>query len=81
MNSHGNNSLEAVVDRWEGDIVVLRTTDGQELLWPSENLPAGITEGSAVRLMMVTDKELTDSKRGLAKDILNEIFDTESNSE
>lgn len=78
MNSQESNTLEATADRWEGDFVVLRTSDGQELLWPSDRLPAGISEGSVVQLALLTDHDLTEERREAAKDILNEILNTGS---
>lgn len=81
MNKEGVNALEATVDRWEGDFVVLRTADGQELIWPGERLPPEVAEGEAVRLVLLTDKEETSERRELAKNILNEIFDTSQSEE
>lgn len=81
MNNGAPNSLEATVDRWEGDFVVLRTSDGQELLWPGDRLPSGISEGSVVKLVLRADQDMTEDRRELAKNILNEIFDTSSGAE
>lgn len=75
MNSQESNTLEATVDRWEGDFVVLRTSDGQELLWPGDRLPSGVGEGSVLKLALQADEQSTEDKQELAKDILNEIFD------
>jgi len=81
MNNGASNTIEATVDRWEGDFVVLRTSDGQELLWPGDHMPTEISEGSVVRLALLTDLESTEDRRELAKNILNEIFDTSSGAE
>ena len=81
MNNGAPNSLEATVDRWEGDFVVLRTSDGQELLWPGDRLPSEISEGSVVKLVLRADQDMTEDRRELAKNILNEIFDTSSGAE
>ena len=69
------------MDRWEGDFVVLRTADGQELLWPGDRLPSDVIEGSIVSLVLVTDQDATDERRDLARNILNEIFETNSDEE
>lgn len=81
MNEERKNILEATVDRWEGDFAVLRTTDGQELIWPGDRLPVEVVEGSVVHLVLLADQEAADERRDLAKDILNEIFDTSSSTE
>lgn len=39
----------AVVDRIEGDLAVLEL-GGVEVLWPVGSLPAGVVEGSALRV-------------------------------
>ncbi len=70
-------SVEATLDRFEGDSAVLRLTDGQELEWPSENIPDELEEGSIVRLALVMEDAAPGDRRALAQDILNEIFSGE----
>lgn len=81
MNEERKNILEATMDRWEGDFAVLRTADGQELIWPGDRLPAEVVEGDVVHLVLLADQEATDERRDLAKNILNEIFDTSASAE
>jgi hypothetical protein len=69
--------IKAVIDRFEGKNAVLRTEDGQELIWPIKNLPEDATEGSSIRLVLstsITDKE---EREKLAKTLLNEILKKE----
>lgn len=68
---------EVVVDRIEGSTAVLTLDDGQELNWPTDELPSDASEGDVLKLSLVTDEELTRDREGTAKAILNEIFDTD----
>lgn len=68
---------EVVVDRIEGGMVVLSLEDGQELLWPIEDMPSDTSEGDVLKLSLATEDELTTEREGTAKAILNEIFDTD----
>ena len=70
-------SINAVVDRLEGDFAIIRTFDQQELLWPKNNLPANIKEGSAVKLLLKTDQELEQDQQKLAQAVLREVFNNE----
>ena len=70
-------SIEATVDRFEGDFAVLRTGDGQEILWPSEQVPDNLQEGNIIRLALLSDDETATQRRTQAQDILNEIFNEE----
>ena len=68
--------LEAIVDRREGELVVLRTVDGQELMWPAAELPEDVVEGSTVVLTLGVPEESGTDRRALARDIINGIFGT-----
>ena len=74
MMNMSDKSLSGNIDRLEGEVAILRLSDGQELHWPVERLPAGATEGAAIRLFMLTDVDQTKSQKELAQEILNEIF-------
>jgi hypothetical protein len=58
-------SLHGVVDRHEGDCAVLVFDDGQRLLWPREQLPAGARESVAVTIALSVD--LIDTGRRSAR--------------
>jgi hypothetical protein len=69
--------LKAVIDRIEDNKAVIRTDDGQNLLWPIENLPEDTSEGSVVYINL-NKSELEEKEReNLAKDILNEVMNKE----
>jgi len=66
--------LPAVIDRFNDRQAVIKLADGQELLWPINNLPAGLTEGSAIKLYLSDLAEAEIKKQSLAKNILREIL-------
>jgi len=69
--------LKGVVDRFEGDKAVVRLDDGQQVIWPVNDLPEGVSEGEAVRLVLYTAKDDEVEREELAKAILNEILKDE----
>ncbi|MFH1187728.1 MAG: DUF3006 domain-containing protein [bacterium] len=71
------NPIKAVIDRIEESKAVIRSDDGQILLWPIENLPENTAEGSVVYISL-TKSEIEEREReNLAKEILNEIMNQE----
>ena len=68
------NYLSAKIDRIEGDFVVLKTDDDQEISWSRDNLPPGAEKGTKVCLELKTESEAVKSQQALAKEILNEIL-------
>ncbi|MFA5413265.1 MAG: DUF3006 domain-containing protein [Patescibacteria group bacterium] len=66
--------IKAVIDRFEGDSAVIKTEDGQELLWPKADLPEDAKEGAAVRLGISTNQTDEEERAKLAKTLLNEIL-------
>ncbi len=76
-----NKFLKAAVDRFEGDSAVIKTEDGQELIWPKSELPEGAKEGTAVRLALSTSQTDEEERAKLAKTLLNEILQNRSSDE
>jgi hypothetical protein len=70
--------LKGVVDRFEGEKAVVRLDDGQQVIWPFNGLPEGLSEGEAVRLVLYTAKDDEVEREHLAKSILNEILKDQS---
>jgi hypothetical protein len=66
-------SLCGVVDRYEGDYAVLAFDDGQRLLWPREQLPAGAREGVAVTIALSVDPMDTGQRSARLKGLLADI--------
>ena len=73
--------LKAAVDRLEGNFAVVKTEDGQELLWPIADLPEGVREGTAVRLNLSTSQTDEEERTKLAKSLLNEILQTKKDGQ
>ncbi|MDP3244189.1 MAG: DUF3006 domain-containing protein [bacterium] len=68
------NFLQTILDRFEGELAVLKTDHGQEFLWPRERLPEGAKESSVVYLEALLSPEKEAEREKLAKKILNEIL-------
>jgi hypothetical protein len=66
-------SLRGVVDRYEGNHAVLVFDDGQRLLWPREQLPAGAREGVTVAIAMTVDLADTEQRSTRLKGLLADI--------
>jgi len=65
--------LRGAVDRYEGDYAVLVFDDGQRLLWPREQLPAGTREGTAVAIALTIDLTDTEQRSARLKGLLANI--------
>jgi hypothetical protein len=71
------NYLNGTIDRIEDNQVIIKLENGSTLLWPKEKLPNNLTEGSALKLNILTDTKQTKNKEDVAKNILNEILQSE----
>lgn len=69
--------ITAVVDRIEGNKAVLKLDDGQSLLWSMDNWPSEAGEGTAVKLVLMTNKDEEAEREKIAKAVLNEILKVE----
>ena len=69
--------VKIIIDRFENDKAVLQTNDGHIIIWPKDKLPDGAREGAALNFSISTDAETEEDKKKLAKEILNEILNTE----
>ena len=67
----------AVVDRIEGNKAVLKLDDGQSLFWSMDNWPVEASEGTVVKLVLMTDKDEEAEREKMAKAVLNEILKVE----
>lgn len=70
--------LEGVIDRLEGEKAVIKIQDGQELLWPLNNLPTGLKEGSAVKIYLSDLATEEIKQENLAKNILRQILKSDA---
>jgi hypothetical protein len=70
-------NITLTIDRFENDKAILITQEGESILWPKNKLPNGLKEGSLIYFNIFNDEEGFKNKNQAAKDILNEILDTE----
>lgn len=68
------------IDRFEGEKTVLKTDDGDTIIWPKNKLPKEAREGSVLNFIISKDVETEDEKRELAKNILNELLEAKESS-
>lgn len=66
--------LTVTVDRFEGDKAVLKTNDGEIIVWPKNKLPEDSREGMILNINVKTNVEARKKINESAKDILNEIL-------
>jgi len=72
-------NIKIVIDRFEGEKAILKTEEGQSIIWPKNKLPVNAHEGMILNFNILNDKETEKDKNELAKEILNEILNTENN--
>ena len=70
-------NIKLTIDRLEGEKAVLLTEDGQSIIWPKNKLSAGSKEGMIFNFNILNDTETKKNKEELAKEILNEILNTD----
>lgn len=71
------NILKGTLDRFEENKAVIKTEDGQQILWPKENLSEDIKEGSAVDIVIFNEEAEQIQREKMAKTLLNEILKKE----
>lgn len=71
-------NIKITIDRFENDKVVLKTDDGDTIIWPKNKLPENTREGAVLNFNILSDLETEKDKREMAKEILNEILDVEN---
>lgn len=68
--------VKAVLESIDGDTAVLSLAGGQKINWPKEVLPNKAVPGAGIRLALSLEEDSESADKELARDILNEIFDT-----
>ncbi len=66
--------IKLTIDRFESDKAVLKTSDGQTIVWPKNLLPDNLHEGSVLSFDLAEEKEREYKNKQTAKDIINEII-------
>ena len=67
------------IDRIENEKAILKTENGETIIWPKDKLPAEVKEGAILTFTVFGDKEKEMGKKQQAKDILNELLNAEEN--
>ncbi|MEK7558033.1 MAG: DUF3006 family protein [Patescibacteria group bacterium] len=68
--------IKMTIDRFENDKAILKTTDNATVIWPKNKLPNQAHEGMTLAFEIEEEKTMEIENRKLAKDILNEILNT-----
>lgn len=66
--------INLTIDRFEGDQAVLTGLNGQNIVWPKNQLPGNLQEGASLVLEITESKERTEKICQTAKEIINEII-------
>ena len=61
--------LRGVVDRIEGDVVVVVLSDGNQLLVKRHHLPAEVKEGSVLDVVFSVNEEAAEEQRQKVEDL------------
>lgn len=69
-------TIKLTIDRFENNKAILKTDDGETIIWPKSKLLENSHEGMVLMFHITGDAEAEENKKQLAKDILNEILDT-----
>jgi len=72
--------FKITVDRFEGEQAVLKTENNTTINWPKNKLPADCREGSSLLFAISNNPQENKDSKQLAKDILNEILNTNSHN-
>jgi len=65
------NVIKGTIDRFEEGRAVIRTANGETIIWPKILLEENSKEGDAVNLIAWPDSSESDAKKQLAQEILN----------
>ncbi|MCD4761805.1 DUF3006 domain-containing protein [bacterium] len=71
--------IELTIDRFENEKAILKTEDSEIIVWPKNKLPKDSNEGSVIAFNISNSNDKKSNNKQLAKDILNEILNTDSN--
>lgn len=70
------NYLKGVIDRVEGDFLVIKISGDQELYWPKNSVDFNFSDGESVNIFLSKDEPETIKKEADSKDLLRQIFQT-----
>lgn len=68
------NFLKGIIDRIEGDFLVIKISGDQEIYWPKKSIDFNISEGDQINLFLSKDEPETQKTLSNTKDLLKQIF-------
>jgi bifunctional DNA-binding transcriptional regulator/antitoxin component of YhaV-PrlF toxin-antitoxin module len=68
------NLLRGIIDREEGDFIIIKVAGDQDLYWPKKQISFHYNEGEAVNIYLSKDELETEMSEAKAKTILRQIF-------
>jgi len=68
------NHLTGIIDRSEGDFVILKISGDQELYWPKKSIDFSYADGDTVNIYLTKDEAAPAESGDEAKNILRQIF-------
>ena len=68
------DALKLTLDRFENGKAVLKTDDGETIVWPKNKLPENTRESAILYFTILNDKQAEKEKKEMAKEILNQLL-------
>jgi hypothetical protein len=68
--------LKGIIDRAEGDFLVIKFSGDQELYWPKNSVDFNYSDGEAVNIYLSKNEPETVQKETNSKELLRQIFQT-----
>lgn len=65
--------IKGKIERFDGEKAIISSEIG-EVSWPKDRLNPQCTEGDAIYLLLLTEKENQASEEELARSVLNEVL-------
>ncbi len=68
--------LTAIIDRMEGDFIVLVLGDGQEIFWPKKNINFNFSDGDMVNIYVTKNNPESEKLKNKTELLLKNILQT-----
>ena len=69
--------IKLKLQEFKGEAAILKSESGETAVWPKSKLPENIQIGSVLVFNIFGDSVKSGSNREIAKEILNEILNTD----
>lgn len=70
---------QLTIDRFEGEKAILKTAEGETIIWPKKIIPSEAKEGSVLFFQITNNQEAEKEKKDQGKNILNELLNIRKN--